>query len=385
MSDESAICQGVAGVFINDPAIKNWKAMDGGSSKVAVYHSASAGTYRVISFATANNQAFINAYILPGFTLQELSPQFLSWTDAQYTYGVNFGQLQDAGSFKAAVATALAKSATPAPAPAPAVVKTPATPKATPVAAASPHISAGPPAGAPPGPPSGGPPPPPKGGPPPPPKGAPKPPPGGPLVMKKAAAKASGMSLAEQIAAKKDALAATPEGEAGGEGGEGAPASAAPVARAAPGGDMMSQLAAAVKGGGLRKAPRPESKEIKPAEPAPTQTALFKLKKTGKSAAVPADSPAPSSAPSSAPSTASSGSLTPSPAPSAGTAKPMNNRGSGIYGSHSGSHLGSAPAAPAAASGASASPEELAAMRDSILASFRVELAKAREEILAAI
>jgi len=94
---EQTICTGEALVYYFDQSIGDWSPADSGGTTVGVYYGEETG-YRIVSFSSSG-EAAINMMLDATLQLTKLTDTFISWLDAEHTYGVNFNEQQDAEAF----------------------------------------------------------------------------------------------------------------------------------------------------------------------------------------------------------------------------------------------------------------------------------------------
>lgn len=105
---ETSIATARGGVYYLDTATKGWKSVDGGLSRIDIYHDSARKTYRVV--AMGKTQAVvINSPIFKELDYIKSSDTFHSWNDGKIAYGLNFASAQEANSFATSMADCVVK------------------------------------------------------------------------------------------------------------------------------------------------------------------------------------------------------------------------------------------------------------------------------------
>ncbi|KAK7904284.1 hypothetical protein WMY93_016891 [Mugilogobius chulae] len=117
---ESSICQVRATVMLYDESTKRWVPAGSDSpalSRVHIYHSSSAHTFRVVGRKLqADQQVVINCPILKGMKYNQATANFHQWRDPKQVWGLNFSSKEDGAAFAKAMLYALDALNAPAPA-----------------------------------------------------------------------------------------------------------------------------------------------------------------------------------------------------------------------------------------------------------------------------
>jgi len=94
---ETAVHSTRAAVYNYDAG--QWKSVDGGSSRVYIFHNPANNNYRVIGQSVATEAYILNTPIFKGLLYQKVSEMFLQWTDHTTIFGLSFASEEEANAF----------------------------------------------------------------------------------------------------------------------------------------------------------------------------------------------------------------------------------------------------------------------------------------------
>lgn len=88
-----------AAVYNYDANNKSWTSVDGGESRVFVFHNPAKNAYRTVGMSVSTKQYILNAGIYKSTLHQKVSDTFIQWRDSTAVYGLSFSTPEEAQKF----------------------------------------------------------------------------------------------------------------------------------------------------------------------------------------------------------------------------------------------------------------------------------------------